>query len=136
MAADFGLVRVTEEHRTEFCGCRIEVQRVHIVEHIDVVAFEKQHVGFRKMAAGAAAIDITADGGKRRELFQRFQNSRIADVSEMQNVFDTSEGGEDFRAKKAVRIADDTNLHRPKLNRSDQRLLVFATSDLMTGLII
>jgi hypothetical protein len=54
----------------------------------------------------------------------------------MQNAFDAGEGGDDFRAKKAVRIADYANLHRPKLKRSDQRLLVFATSDLMTGLII
>jgi hypothetical protein len=51
------------------------------VEHIDVVAFEKQHVGFRKMAAGAAAIDITADGGKRRDLLKRLQNGRIADIT-------------------------------------------------------
>src|ERR1700761_327816 len=129
MPPDFGLVRVTEDDRAEFCGCRIEMQRVHIVEHVNVMAFEKQYFGFRKTAARAALVDVAADGGNRRELFKRFQNSRIADTAKMQDVFDTCQGANDFRAQQAMRVADDANLHRPKLNRSDQRLLVFATSD-------
>ena len=136
MPADFGLVRVAVEYSAEFCGCGIEMQSVHIVEHVDVVAFEEQHFGFRETAARAALVHVAADGGNRCELLERFENGWVADVAKVQDVFDTGEGGDDFRAQKTMRIADDTNLHRPKLNSSDQRLLVFATSDLMTGLII
>ena len=129
-------MRVAIEHRAELGGCRIEIERVHIVEHVDVVAFEEQHVGFRETAARAATIDVAADRSNRGELLKRFQNGRIANVAEMQDSFDTSKGGDDFRAQQAMRIADDANLHRPKLNSSDQRLRVFAISDLMTGSII
>jgi len=136
MPPDFRLVRVAEEDGAEFSGCRIEMQYMHIVEHVDVVVFEEQHFGFRETAARAALVHVAADGGDWGEFLKRFENGGVADIAKMQDVFNAGEGGDDFRAQQAMRIADNANLHRPKLKSSDQRLLVFAASDLMTGLII
>ena len=64
MPPDFGLMRVAIEHCAELGGCRVEMQSVHIVQHVDVVAFEQQHIGFRQAAARAAAVDVAADRRK------------------------------------------------------------------------
>ena len=136
VAADAGLMRVSIEHGREFGGGWIEMQGVHIVEHVNIVALQKEHIGFWEKAAWAAAIHIAPDRRNRSDLFEGFENGWVADIAEMQDAFNAGEGGHDFRAQQTVRIADDADLHRPKLNMRAQRVRVFAMSGLRMGSII
>ena len=101
------------------------MERVEIVQHVDVVTFEQQNLGFRKSAARSAVIDIAADGGDRCDALKRFEDGRIADISKMQDVLNASEFRNHFGTQQAMRVADDADFHRPKLNSSDQRLFDF-----------
>jgi hypothetical protein len=46
----------------------------------------------------------------------------------VKDALDAGKSRGDFGAEKAVRIADDAELHLPKLKRSDQRLRDFSIS--------
>ena len=134
MPADARLMRMSVEHRRELGRCWIKVQSVHIVKHINVLALEQHYFSGGQSAAGSAAIYIAADSGDRRYFFQRFQYLRIADIPQVQNVLDPCKCGNDFRTKQSMRVADHSDLHRPKLNRSDQRFLgAVADSGVITG---
>ena len=126
--ANAGLMRMAEEDHRKFRRDWIEMQRVQIVQHVHVVILEQQHFCFRQSAALTAAIDIAANGSDRRDLFERFQNSGITDVSEMQNAFDPGECRNNLRPQQPMSIADNADFHRPRLNRRDQRLFDFGVS--------
>src|ERR1039458_4738344 len=110
-AVEVGHVRVAEEHGGELSGGGVQVERVEVVEHVDVAAAEEENLRLRKLAARAVAVHIAADGGDRSDLAQILENGRLAHVAQVQNALDAGEGGGDFGAEEAVRIADDADLH-------------------------
>jgi hypothetical protein len=134
--SDVRLVRVAVENRRKPGRGGVEVQGLHIVQHVEVVALKQEDLCFGQTAAGPGAIDVAADGGDGRDGGERLEDFRIADIAKMKDAFDAVERRQDFRAKESVGIADDTQLHRPKLNRSDQRLLDSVVSGRWTGSII
>ena len=54
-------------------------------------------------------------------MLERFDDFKVADIAEMQNVFDSAKRGYDLRTQHAMCIADNANLHLLKLNRTGQR---------------
>lgn len=123
VVADPRLVRVAEQYRRKLRCRRIEMKRVQIVQHVKIMALEEQHLGFRQTAALAAAIDIAANGCNRSDAFERFQDFRITDIAEMQDAFNSGKFRKDLRPQQAVRVADNSKLHR-WLNSEAQRLLI------------
>jgi len=111
---------VAIEDDGKFCCSRVEVERTDVVQQVEVVSFEKEDFGFRQAAARTLAIDVAAHGMEGSYLFEFFENGWFADVAEVKDVLDACERRQNFRAQKAVRIADDADLHWPKLKICDQ----------------
>lgn len=113
---DEGLVGVSEEDGRKFGGGGVEVERVEIVEQVEVVALEEEDVGFRQAAAGAGAVDVAADGVDGGDLLKGFEDGGAADVAEVEDVLNSGENGRHFRAQKPVGVADDADFHlRPNV---------------------
>lgn len=117
---DAGPVGVAVEDGGEFRRDGIETKRAEIVEQIEVVAFEEQNVGFGQAAAGAVAINVPTYCVKGSDLFESLENRGVADVTQMQDVIDASQGGNHFRTQKTVGVTHDADLHLLKLRTCDQ----------------
>jgi len=121
MASNIRLVRMAIKNSRKFRGRRIQMNRLHVMQHVEVLAFEKHDLGFRKLATFACPIDVAANCRNWRDMLERFDDFKVADIPEMQNVFDSAKRGYDLRTQQAMCIADNANLHLLKLNRTGQR---------------
>jgi hypothetical protein len=130
---DERLVRMAVEHHGKFSGSRVKVQSTQVVQHVNIMAFEKKNLSFRESAAWAGVIDISAHRSDGRNFQKGFEDGGIAHVAKMQNLIDAGERGSNFWSEQPVSIADDADFHRLKLKRRPQRLLDFAGSGLMIG---
>ena len=98
-------------------GCRwIEVQRLEVVEHVEVETrvrrvLDENDVGFGQPGAGAFAVDVAADCRYRRNLLQSFKDRRSSYVATVEDAVDAGERGQDFGAKEAVSVRDDSEFH-------------------------
>lgn len=109
---DLGAMRVAVEDGRE-SGCDgIKTQRSEIVEEVQKMAFEEQDIGFGQAAAGAGVVDVAANGVKRSDLREGFEDLRFADITEVEDALDTCEGEHNFRAQQTVGVADNPDLHR------------------------
>lgn len=124
---------MTVEHHGKFCGSRVKVQSIQVVQHINVMAFEKKNLSFREAAARAGVIDVSSHRRDGRNFQKGFEDGWIAHVAKMQNLIDAGQRGSNFWSQQPVSIADDADLHRLKLKRRPQRLLAFAGSGFMIG---
>ena len=104
-------VRVSVEHGDKLCRSRVEVQCLQVVQHVNVLAFGKKDLSFGQLAARALAVYVAANGCHWRDLRELVENGNLADIAEMKYVVDAFERGKDFRAKKAVGVADDAEFH-------------------------
>lgn len=134
--SDIWLMRVSIENGGELRRRWIEMNALHIVQHVKVVSLEENDFSLRQLAASTLSVDVAANSGYRRDRFQRIENLEITYISEMQDVLGPGESRQDLGTQKAVRIADNANLHLPKLKRADQRPFTFRRSGLATGSII
>jgi hypothetical protein len=101
----------------------VEVQSLEVVEHVDVEAgvrrvFDKDDVGFRQLGAGAFSVDVAADGCDGGDLSELVEDGDFSYVADMQDAVDALESGSDFRAKEAVGIGDDSELHVLRISRA------------------
>ncbi len=104
-------MRVAEEHGGKLPGGWVEMQRVQVVEHVDVAAIEKQYIGLRKFTAWAFAVNVSADRRHGSNLPQRFENGRFANIAEVQNALDSSQRRRNLRPQQAMGIADHADSH-------------------------
>jgi len=116
-------MRVAVEDGGKFGGCRIEVQSLEIVEHVDVEAcvrrvLDEHNFGFGQLAAGAFSVDVAANGGDGGDFGQFGQYKGIAHVADMQDAVDALESWSDFGAEQAVGIGDDSELHVLRISRA------------------
>ena len=70
------------------------------------------------LRAKAVGVDVAANGGDGSDLGELGQYRGIADVADMQDAVDALESGSDFRAKEAVGIGDDSELHVSRISRA------------------
>jgi hypothetical protein len=87
------------------------MQGVQVVEHVDVVFGDEGDFGFREFGARAFTIGVTADGGDGGDCFKLLEDGDLAYIAQMEDALDAFEGAENFRAEKAVGVADDADLH-------------------------
>jgi hypothetical protein len=116
-------VGVAVEDCGEFCRCRVEVESLEVVEHVDVEAgvgrvLDEHDFGFGQLAAEAFPVDVSANGGDGSDFGEFGQYRGIADVADMQYAVDALEGGSDFRTEEAVGIGDDSELHVLRISRA------------------
>jgi hypothetical protein len=111
-----GDVGVAVEDGGEFrCG-GIEVEGFELMEHVEVEAgvrrvLNEDNVGFWKLAAWAFAIDVAADGGYGSNFGEFVEDGDFSYIAAVKNAVDAGEGWQDFGAKQAVGIGDDSKLH-------------------------
>ena len=91
------------------CRLRFQIQFAQVVQHIDRDATNFKHIGRRNLLRPGFPIHIAANGGNRRNLSQLFQDVRIADVSGMNDVVRSAQGGESFGTKQAMSIRNDAD---------------------------
>ena len=73
----------------DFGSLRIEIQLIHIVQHVDVVTAEFHELCGREVLARAAFVDVATDRGDRRYKTQRIQDIGRANISSMENMVRT-----------------------------------------------
>ena len=114
---------MTVEDGGEFGCSRIEMQGFEVMQHVNVEArmarvFNEHDFGFGQLGAEAFSVDVAADGGDGSDFGEFGQYRGIADVADMQYAVDALESGSDFRAKEAVGIGDDSELHVSRISRA------------------
>ena len=110
-SVEVGDVGVAEEDGSEFAGGRVKVERVQVVEHVDVAVRNEDHIGFGEFAAGAGAVDVAADRGDGGDFGQLFEDRDLPNVAEVQDTFDACKGLGHLGAVEAGSVADDADFH-------------------------
>jgi hypothetical protein len=80
------------------------VERVEVVEQVEIVAFEEEYVGLRQTAAWACTIRVAAHRVDRGDLGQGLENGGVAYVAQVQNLVNSGQGLQYLGAQKAVGI--------------------------------
>ena len=102
---------VSEDYNIKSRLFGLQIQFVQVVEHIDRNSADFKHIRRRDLLGPRFPIHIAADRCYGRNLRQRFQDQRIADVASMNDVIRTTQSGKGLRAKQSVRIGDDADDH-------------------------
>lgn len=100
----------------EFGGCGVEVERLEVVEHVEVEArarrvLDEDDFGLGQAGAGVAAVDVAADGGDGGDPGERVEDGDFAHVAEVEDAVDAAEGGDGFGTEEAVGVGDDAEEH-------------------------
>jgi hypothetical protein len=109
-------VGVAMEDRGELCGCGVKVERLEVVQHVDVEAavgrvFDEDDVGFGELGAGAFAVDVAANGGDGSDFGEIVEDGGFANVAEVEDAVDAVKGGSNFRTEETVGVRDDSEFH-------------------------
>ena len=89
----------------------IQIELLHIVQHVDAVAAELDQLGGRQMAACAAFVDVAANRCHRSDFGQGGENLWISDISGVKDMFCTLQCLERFRAQQTVGIGNHADAH-------------------------
>jgi hypothetical protein len=90
---------------------------VQQVEHVSVGV---DGFNLRQASAGAFDIDVAADGGDRRDAFERGKDLDFADVAEMKDAVDSSECRKGFGTEQAVGVGYNANSSQHGLQAHDE----------------
>ena len=74
-------MRVPEKYGGKLSGGRVQVERLQIVQHIDVAVGDQYHFSLRQLTQRAFAIHIAAHRGHRSDLAQFFQYRGFAHIA-------------------------------------------------------
>jgi hypothetical protein len=88
------------------CRGGIEVELGDIVDDVERNAAEFQRLRFRNGARPRADIVVAAHRAHRRDLAQRSQDRRVADVAGVDDVLAWLKEAQRFGTKQAVRVRD------------------------------
>lgn len=97
-------MRMAADDRGDTSNPGIQIEIVNGVNEVEEMAREFNGLRSGKSRAGPACIDISADGSRWGDSAERVENSRVADISGVQDVIDMSERAGDLGAQQAVRI--------------------------------
>ena len=105
------LVSVAADHADDARGYRFERYVVHIVDEVEAEAAKIDEFSLGQFCAGAVGVDVTADGGDRRDLSKARKDADIAYVAGVKNMIDAAQRRQNFRAKLGVGVRDNADLH-------------------------
>jgi hypothetical protein len=88
---DRRLVGVAEDYGGEARGPRIEVELREVVENVDRVATDLDHVVGGKALSPHALVVVAADRADRRKPSERLEDGRVTDVAAMNDELRTPE---------------------------------------------
>ncbi len=105
-----GLVRMPAHHHTESRGGRVKIERLDIMQHVDQRVACFRHGRFRKRIGPGTVIGVAPDGHHGRQLFERFDDFRSADVTRVDDQFAAAQRLERFLPQKAMRVGNNSKL--------------------------
>jgi hypothetical protein len=85
---------------------RVEVELGEIVQHVNADAADLQLGTLRHGSRPAVAIVVAAHRGERRDLAQRVEDQRIADVAGVDDVRRAAQEAQRLGSKQTVRVGD------------------------------
>lgn len=109
---DRRLMRMPEDHRRDPCSLGIEIEPLHIVEHVYVSPTKLYQLRCRQSAAWAAFIDIAPNCRDWRDSTQRVQNRRITNIAGVKDVLRSPQRLDCGRPQQPMRVGDHANPHR------------------------
>jgi len=113
---NIGRMRMPGKHGGKL-GCRgIEVQRLQVVQKIEIATFKQNDLCFGQFSAWTVSIDIAANRSDGCNLLQLAQDGDFAHIAEVQDVVDPCKSRRNLRAQQAVGIADDAKLHLSRIS--------------------
>lgn len=102
---------MSTDHCCKRSSSGIQVERVHVVDDVEVHSRKLDDLSFRESLRPGLAVNIPANGGDRRDLFQCGNNLRRADVSGMDDVFRFVKGSNRLWSQEAVSVRDHADYH-------------------------
>src|SRR3569833_922194 len=88
---------------------RVEIELAQIMQDVNVDTLQVQRLVQRDRRCPRALVIVASNSVHRRNLPQRFEDLRSADIACMNDVTDTCEGSNSFRTKQAVRIRNEAD---------------------------
>ncbi len=108
---DLRFVAVAIDDGTDAGGLGTDVEVLERVHHVQEVALQLNHLGCGEGGAGAAGIDISADGSQGSEGSELFQDAWIADVAGVEQVIGAAKRVHRLGAEEAVGVGEDADGH-------------------------
>lgn len=112
----FGFVSVAADDNVEAGDFRIEVKLFKVVQDVDRDILEFDNCGERKGRGPGFGVNVAANGEDGRDGFELVEDSRIADVTCVNDGLGVLECREGFRAEQTVGIGDDAEKERLHLH--------------------
>ena len=85
---EVGHVRMAEEHSGKFARRRVQVQRLQIVQHIDVAVGDQHHIGLRQLAQRPSRSPLPRTAVTGAILPSSLSIGDVAHVAQMQDPLD------------------------------------------------
>src|SRR5215831_10991415 len=106
-----GLMRVTGHDDSDAGGRWIEIQLMDVVDDVDRYALGLEQRRRRNPRGPRPPVVVAADGGDGRDLLERGEHLRRADVAGVNDLFGAPQRRDRFGAEQAVRVGDDADDH-------------------------
>jgi len=104
-------VTVAGDHDFEASHFGFQIELSQVVEDIDADAPKFHEFGLRKFARPRFFVDVAANGGHGRDLFQSVENLWIADVSGVNDVVRAMKCLQSLGTKQTVRVGNDADVN-------------------------
>lgn len=103
------LVRMSAHDDVKTCGNGIKIERVCVVKDVDSCGICHDDFGFGQGQRPRLRIHISPHGKNRSQIFQRFENFRIAHVARVDDQVRAFQGAQGLRAQQTVRVRNQAN---------------------------
>ena len=98
------LVRMPAYHNLKSGGCRVKIERLNVVKNVNRSGMRLDDFGFGKSERPRFGIHVSPNGKNGGQIFQGFENFRIAHVTCMNDKVRAFEGVERLRAQQSMRV--------------------------------
>ena len=97
--------------RRESRRLRVEVERREIVKDIQLQSADGDDFRYRQSSGPLPRVDVAANGNRRRDGAQMFEDSRITDITSVNDELRSLQCFDSLRAKEPVRVGDHAHDH-------------------------
>ena len=100
------MMAMSVDHCTESGGLWLQIESGEIVEHVDRYASDFDYFRCGQRARPWFSVDVAANRGHRRDVCERFEDFRSADVSRVKNAVGSAQGLHGLGPQPAVGVGD------------------------------